>query len=59
MVRATTDVQDVQLAFMAAGNGIKALNPRELALKRTIIVEGPPLHDLYRPEKTERIARQR
>jgi hypothetical protein len=52
------DVQDVQLAGMAARNRLETPDALELALERPIILEGRAIDDLHCAQLAQNIARQ-
>ena len=54
-IRAAANLEDVELALVAAGNRLEALHARELALERTVVVEGAPVNDLHRAVNAEDI----
>ena len=47
-MRAAADLEDVELALVAAGYRLEALHAGELALERAVVVEGAPINDLHR-----------
>ena len=58
VTRPTAHVQDVELALVPARHRLEALDPGELPLEGTIVVERAPADDLDGAMQTQRIPRQ-